>query len=249
VDVRTNITSQLTFDALGNNDPVWSPASDAVMFENIRSGKRDFYVQTLGSREGTLAYGSTDDPKWLDDWSRDGKFVLFHLPQPARLFAIEMTGNASSGEPRLLTEARVTIDGAHFSPDGRWVAYMSNDSGGYEVWVAPFPAFDRRRQVSSHGGGQVMWRSDMRELFYLSPAGEMMSVAITPGSGAKGDLEFTAPTRLFQSPLPRPNLTVDLYSVTPDGKRFLFIQPQTDAAANTPAITVVLNGLSGIGNK
>jgi hypothetical protein len=77
--------------------------------------------------------------------------------------------------------------------------------------------------ISPQGGGQAFWRGDGREIFYLTPVGKMMSVSVTPN--ASGALDFAAPVELFQSPRTSPNLSIDLYSVTKDGKRFLFIRP------------------------
>ena len=104
--------------------------------------------------------------------------------------------------------------------------------------VAAFPAFDQRRRVSSQGGGQQFWRGDGRELFYLTPTGELMSVRVQPDT--KGSLDFAAPAELFQSPLPNPNLVIDPYSVTTDGQRFLFIRPTGAGDASRP-VTVVVN--------
>ena len=190
----------------------------------------------------TPVFESPDDPKWLDDWSRDGQFLLFHLPTPARLYSVPVKG----GTPTLLTESKANLDSAHFSPDGKWIAYQTNETGAYEVWVAAFPGFNQRRQVSARGGGQPFWRGDSRELFYLTADGRMMSVAVMPDAASPGTLDFRAPEVLFQSPLPRPNLTVDQYAVTRDGRRFLFIVPRRDANAPVSSITVRVNWTSGL---
>lgn len=190
----------------------------------------------MGSAEASLAFESSDNTKWVDDWSADGKFLLFHLPRPSKLYALPLDEPRT---PLLLIETTETIDGAHFSPDGQWVAYQMSESGGqYQVWVASFPAFDRRRRVSPQGGGQAFWRGDGRELFYMTPRGMLMSVQVT--RNASGALDFAAPVELFQSPLANPMLTVDQYSVTRDGQRFLFIRPIETTGA-IPPITVVVN--------
>jgi hypothetical protein len=108
----------------------------------------------------------------------------------------------------------------------------------YQVWVASFPAFDQRRRVSPQGGGIPFWRADGRELYYVTPAGKMMAVQVTPGPA--GSLEFAAPVELFQTPFSQPLLTIDLYSPSRDGRRFLMIRPREAATARTP-ITVVVN--------
>ena len=95
--------------------------------------------------------------------------------------------------PRMLVDTPFIEDEVHVSPDGRWVAYNADESGRWEVYVAAFPAFTSKRQISSGGGVQPQWRADGRELFYLAPDGSMMSVRVDART------EFTAspPTRLF----------------------------------------------------
>ena len=89
--------------------------------------------------------------------------------------------------------ATAAIDGAHFSSDGKWVVYQSQESGTFEVWVASFPAFDHRRQISTHGGGQAWWRSDGKEVFYWDPHGRLMTIPIRMGPA----LEADAPRDVF----------------------------------------------------
>jgi Tol biopolymer transport system component len=195
----------------------------------------------------TPIYEAPEDPKWLDDWSRDGRFLLFHVPLPnGRLYSLPVD-SGRAGTPTLLTESKVALDGAHFSPDGKWVAYQTNETDAYEVWVAAFPAFNQRRQVSSRGGGQAFWRGDGRELYYLTVDGKMMTVSVTADAAHAGALDFHAPEVLFQSPIARPNLTIDQYAVTRDGRRFLFIVPRrgANASAQSP-VTVRVNWTSGL---
>jgi Tol biopolymer transport system component len=236
LDLGNGVASAVT-DAKGTaNDPVWSPDGETLAFEALQKTGRQLMAQRVGNPTPTVAFESADDPKWLDDWSADGKWLLFHLPKPSKLFV------ASPGEPRaakLLLDTAETIDGAHFSPDGKWIVYQITESGVYQVWVASFPAFDQRRRISPQGGGQAFWRGDGREIFYLTPTGKMMAVAVT-AKPAGGALDFAAPIELFQSPIPTPSLGVDQYSVTKDGKRFLFIRPRETAVVRPP-VTVVVN--------
>ena len=240
MDLKSGIVTQTTF-AANANDPAWGPDGRSVIFGAVGKSKRDFYQQAIGAPTGTLVYEAPEDPKWLSDVSRDGRFVLFHQPQPGRLFAVSVAEKKAT----LLAETSGTFDGAHFSPDGRWVAYQSNESGQHEVWVAAFPAFDQRRRVSARGGGQAFWRGDGRELFYVTLDGKMMSVTVTPEAG--GALDFGAPVELFQSPLVRPLMTLDQYSVTSDGQRFLFLQPHGQGSAVAAPLTVVVNWAKGLG--
>jgi Tol biopolymer transport system component len=235
LDLGNKILSQVTFEETAN-DPLWGPDNQSLAFESVQKGKRDFYRQVIGTRTPTRVYESADDPKWLDDWSRDGKYLLFHLPRPSKLYAVTLDPGAKA---MLLAESPALIDSAHFSPDTRWVAYGLDESGQNEVWTAAFPAFDHRRRVSIRGGGQPWWRGDGRELFYLDGDGKMMSVAVTPG--ANGTINFAEPRELFKSPIPRPSPVIDQYAVTRDGQRFLFIQPKREQETATAPIMVVVN--------
>jgi len=165
---------------------------------------------------------------------------LFHLPPPVKLFYLPLTGDR---QPKLLTTASATIDSAHFSRDGKWIVYQSSESGVWEVWVASFPAFDHRRQVSARGGGQPWFTGDDKEIVYLTPGGKLMSVAVA-SEARNGALVFNPPVELFQSPILSPSLTVDQYSVTRDGKRFLFLQPRRDQPSLDAPIGVVVNWTS-----
>ena len=118
------------------------------------------------------------------------------------------------------------------------MAYNSDESGSTEVYVASFPAFENRRQVSLRGGGVPRWRADGKELFYMSPDGKLMSVPVKPGPTP----DFGVPTMLFQTPIRVPSLGIDQYAVTGNGQRFLVLSPTEDAAP--VPITVVLNWTS-----
>ena len=182
-----------------------------------------------------MAYESAEPRKPLDDWSADGQWLLFRLPRPSKLYAVKPGDPASL---KLLLDTPETIDGAHFSPDGKWIAYQITEGGVFNVWLASFPAFDQRRQVSRQGGGQAMWRRDGRELFYLTLGGKMMSVRTTP-TAARG-LEISAPAELFQTPLTQPFPVIDQYSVTADGQRFLILRPR-GSTEGTETLRVVVN--------
>jgi serine/threonine-protein kinase len=168
----------------------------------------------------------------LDDTSKTGFDIgLFPLGGGSE--------RGASGEPRQVTPlAQTTFDeaNAEVSPDSKWLAYQSNESGQYEVYVRPFPEVDRGRwQVSTSGGTRPIWARSGKELFYLAPSGAVMSVAIEGGSTFRAG----SPTRLFEGRY-LTSLNFRTYDVSPDGQRFLMIKDAGDDQRLGPAtITVV----------
>ena len=231
-DLSTGITSRLTFEAAMMGDRMWAPDGRSVAYWTRRKGKTDLYHHALGARDAVPLYESPEDAKWLDDWSGDD--LVFH--RAADLFALPLSGDR---KPRLVLSSPPLVDQAQVSPDRRFVAYGSNASGRWEIYVAPYPGGGAARQVSSQGGGQPHWRGDGKELIYLTLDGAVMSVSVTADS--TGPLPvFGSPTRLFQSPLLRPVTTTDEYDVTRDGQRFLFVRRKEEPRDEVP-ITVSVN--------
>jgi tricorn protease-like protein len=128
---------------------------------------------------------------------------------------------------------------ADLSPDGRWLAYVSDESGKYEVYVQAFPTGDGKRRISTDGGFEPAWRADGRELFYLAPDRSLMSVAVDPRTTA---FESKPPVRLFETRMSvvfNPTYTRNQDVVSRDGQRVLINQPSPDSPASP--ITVVVN--------
>jgi eukaryotic-like serine/threonine-protein kinase len=171
------------------------------------------------------------------DWSGDNRFFLYHgtLRGGTRLYLLPVTGEP---KPQPVVDIAGLADGFRFSPDNQWVAYASNDTGKYEVYIAPLAAPAERRQISIGGGVQPTWRKDGKEVFYLTQEGKLMSVDVTLGSPMRAGV----PKPLFQS-----NATAfysqEVYSPTADGNRFLFVEPETREAGG---IHIVLHWDAGL---
>jgi dipeptidyl aminopeptidase/acylaminoacyl peptidase len=240
LDLVNGVASPVTEDRSPLVSPVWSPDGQELAYETGADRQRQLVKQRIGSQTRERVFESKDAWKQLDDWSPDGEFLLFHLFDPASLFAVKVGG---SGDARLLLTAPVDVDGAHFSPDGTWIAYQVTESGAHQIWVASFPAFDQRRRISPGGGRQPVWARDGKELFYLTPTGTLMRVGVDRSTA--GAIEFKAPIALFQSSLSVPNGIYDQYAVSNDGQRFLFIRPRASSGAKPP-ITVVANWAAGL---
>ena len=233
VDNR-GISTRLTFERAV--DPVWSPDSRQVAFVypgtgDFRAGTGDFRVvrkDVEGSEEALIWKGT--DARYPESWSPDGT-ALMYISNPT-IGALPVIPGT---KPLVWLDTPFTKDEPRFSPDGRWMAYQSNESGQTDVFVQAFPGPGQKLRISTGGGGIPRWRADGRELFYMTQAGMLMAVTMTAGQR----LEPGIPRPLFQTGLTNPGLTLDQYDVSSDGQRFLVLTP-TQGVRQTP-ITVVVN--------
>jgi Tol biopolymer transport system component len=234
MDVSKGHKSRLTFDPQSDGEAIWSPDGQRIVFTSNRGGNghSNLFI--------TSASGSGDDQKLLvadaDDiptsWSQDGQYILLTRWANGRGGTWLLRPNVDSEAKPLLLSAAFDQGAAVFSPNGRFVAYTSNESGRYEVYVQSFPAPGNKWPVSSGGGYLPLWRNDGRELFYLSYNAKVMAVDV------KTDAAFESgrPKELFQTGIKvGPGLP---YAVTPDGSRFLINSAFEDT---TTPIVVVLN--------
>jgi len=210
--------SRLTRPPHDGHHPAWSPDGRQVAFSSTRSGKWLAYRQRAdGLGEDTLLF---DSPEIVEafprQWTPDGGGVLAAVREADgrnRLWLLPVAG----GQPTPLTDG---VQGA-VSPDGRWLATVSKESGRYQVYVLPFPALDTRWQVSTAGGSWPRWRADGRELFFASDGQMLMSVPVRTANG----FEAAVPQPLFSlrsktlNPVYPPE-----YDVDPTGERFLVCQ-------------------------
>jgi Tol biopolymer transport system component len=236
LELSSGIFSRLTFS--NDNDPVWSPDGRELLFMSKRHGKMGIYRKVVGGdAPETLLFESdySISESIPEDWLPDGKSILFMNTNGIAFFQLPLSGDR---KPVLLFKSEFEKNEPIVSPDGHWVAYNSGESGRWEVYVAPFPGFTEKRQVSNSGGGQALWRKDGKELFYLTLDGKMMAVSVKGGAA----IETGIPKVLFQTRL-TVNPRQDHYCVTGDGMRFLFGE---DVGEVTHPVTVVLNWTAGL---
>jgi len=234
--VRGTVT-RLTFDPSLDEAPIWSPDGKQILFTSNRKQLGfHFYLKNAdgsGFEEEAADFG----PGLLAnawDWSRDGKNALFRKGIELWYFSW------SERVAKPLLQAKWTVRNAQFSPDGRWVAYASNETGSMEIYVSAFPTANGKWQVSSAGGQEPRWRQDGKELFYLSAEGKMMAVKVKTGASFEAD----SPVALFQTHRRQPVSAQDFFSydVSGDGQRFL-IATRVDEA-NAAPLSVLLNWAS-----
>jgi eukaryotic-like serine/threonine-protein kinase len=226
-DLVRSVSSKFTTDG-GNNGPVWSPDGRELAFRNNRRTANEVFRKSLGGGDAVAWKGIPAER--LEDWSRDGRYLLMGRSTGGQL-AVPLTGQPT---PMVVDASSTTADESQFSPDGRWISFLSTLSGRSEIYLQPFPGPGERVTVSSGGGLQAKWRADGKELFYLSPEGVMMSVEVRPGS----ILDLGTPRPLFRTRL-RPTGALDQYEVTADGQRFIVMEPPADAPLD--ALTIVTN--------
>ncbi len=231
MDISRGVASRVTADLASETDPVWSPDGQELVFASGAAGTPDLFRK--GLRGGASAAPLLESPEdlWPEDWSRDGKTLLY-ITGDASVWALPLAGD---GPPELVVKTGFRVDEPQLSPDGRWLAYISEESGDWQVYVQPFRRPGERVRVSVDGGGQPKWRGDGRELFYRSAGGSLVAVEVR--GGADG-LEVGVPSELFEvGVMRRPQL--DDYAVAADGQRFLVKVPAGEDAGER--IHVVTN--------
>jgi Tol biopolymer transport system component len=231
-DLANNTMARLTFNPWLEQTPVWSPDGRQVAFSSNQNLNFSLHMRNAdgsGNEHQVADLNVAQEGFW--DWSRDGKTLL--IRKGTGLW----TMSASDHQVRPWMQERWTIRNAQFSPDGRWVAYSSNETGAFEVYVSPFPSANGKRQVSSRGGEEPRWRHDGRELYYLSGQGELMAVDIA----TEPALEARTPLVLFQTHIRQPVSAMDVFSydVSADGRRFL-VNTKVDEPGAAP-VSIILN--------
>jgi len=245
LDLSRGTTTRFTFNPSEEACPLWSPDGTRIVFSSNRNGQQDLYQKNstgTGSEEPLLHTGVE---LYADDWSLDGRYILYESSDPKTkfdLWVLPMTGDRKP-YPFLQTEFNETH--SQISPDGRWVAYVSDESGRPEVYVQSFAALGGKWQISTGGGDQPKWRRDGKELFYLSSAKTLMSVPVTSGAA----FEAGIPVELFELFVSAKSMTGDRndYVVADNGQKFL-VCSFVDKESARP-ITVVSNWMTALKSK
>jgi len=240
-DIARETPTRLTFEG-DNMDAVWSPDGKRIAFSSARSGALvSTYVKTAdGSGAEALLYAPKPDGDWgrtaPADWSSDGRTVLgeFSDTNQTNILALD----AESREARVLLQSPAAEVGPALSPDGRWLAYCSDESGRPEVYVRPFPGLGGRWQISDAGGMSPRWSPDGREMFYRY-GNSLYAVGITAAGAA---FHADRPVELFRD-VPAATLEGDFDVLS--RTKFLLVEPADDEDA-APGVTVVVNWLDDL---
>jgi Tol biopolymer transport system component len=225
-DLQYDRTLRLTETSGLYSSPAWSRDSSRLMFACQLKGVPDLCVRSLREGGAELLYESANW-KWPTCWMPDGKSVLFTEQGPKTNYDISILTLDGKGEAHVLLQTPSDESNAEVSPDGRWVAYVSSETGRSEVCIRAFSGSFEQWQVSTGGGAQARWRGDGRELYYVAPDGYVMAVSIE----TRPVFRPGTPRRLFELP-ERPDRDTPVFEdVTPDGRRFLLNVPVTERSS------------------
>jgi Tol biopolymer transport system component len=209
--------SLLARDPVGASDAVWSPDGERLVFSR-GEGRALVEIGIDGAERPLLESDGERDAAFPTDWSSDGEYLLYAGYGSATYADVWMLPLAAPTKPVPVVQTNAAEHQARFSPDGRWIAYASDESGRPEVYVRPMPPEIGRWTISTEGGAQPVWRRDGRGLFYIDLEGMLRSVSIEAGPA-----EASSPVPLFRLSLPgSPFVAVrNDYAVSADGQRFL----------------------------
>jgi serine/threonine-protein kinase len=252
-DLRRQTLTRFTFDPALENFPLWTPDGRRVVFSSARAGAPNMFWQAADGTGPVERLAESANGQFPTSFSPDGTRLVFM--EDSESTSLDIGILPLEGDRRVAPLVKTSFHEAlaEVSPDGRWLAYESGESGQVEVYVRPFPAVDAGKwQVSTGGGGQPLWARNGRELFYLAGPGRVMAAPLQPGATfavGRPQVVFEGPYVVFtiaSSLASAPGVSSGgrVYDVSADGQRFLMIKEgETDQTAAAPEIVVVQNWL------
>jgi Tol biopolymer transport system component len=235
-DLASGAPRRFTRDPTAVTYATWSPNSQRVVFASRRQGRMDLFESARDADAGSerLLYADGLD-KFPTSWSPDGQTLLFQAVSPqtgADIWTLPMTG-AGERQARPFLHTPASERSARFSPDGKWIAYSSEESGRLEIRVVSFPEAKQVITISESGGEAPRWRSDGKELFYIAPDRMLHATAIVK---TEGSIRALSDTALFI--VPSRDAIAATFDVSADGQRFIV---PVSGAPTEPSLSVLVN--------
>ena len=232
-ELKRGIRTRLTFDSTNSLGPVWSPDGKRVAFTSDRDHTWGIYAKDAsGARPAELLLKLPED-SYAMDWSSDGRYISYFISDSTGAPDIGILEIGRDTTVNRFTNTTFGEGTPKFSKDVRWLAYASNESGDFEVYVVPFPNPTGKWQVSVAGGTLPVWSADGKELYYLDNSDRLM-MADVDGSGSSFNIGAVHP--LFET---RPYRSGTVYDVTADGQRFLV--NSLGGSSNRVALSLIIN--------
>jgi eukaryotic-like serine/threonine-protein kinase len=228
LDLTRGVRTRVTFGPVGNVSPLWSPDGKWIAYSSAQSGHFAICRKPSDGSGAEECLLNVEQQPALDDWSRDGKSLLYSLPAPGgslrQIWALPLEGER---KPSLVVQRGLY---GKISPDGRWLAYTSNESGRAEIYVMPFGGGQGKWQVSANGGAVPHWSMDGKELYYMDMTFNLFAV---PVKNAGGALQFGVAEKLIAN-WSAPQV---FYDVSPDGKKFLLDRVEQQVSQSVTVVT------------
>jgi Tol biopolymer transport system component/DNA-binding winged helix-turn-helix (wHTH) protein len=236
MNFERNVLTRMTFEQGLSGWAAWSPDGRQIAYSGERGGQLSLYRRASSGATPEERLTASPLAHYMYDWSRDGRYMIYcevHPQTKLDLWVLPLTGDR---KPYPLLKTPFNEDSPRFSPDARWVAYVSDESGRNEVYVRSFPGTGGKWQISTAGGILPRWSGDGRELLYVAPDGYLMSAPLKPG---RAEFEWSTPRQLFLTPM-----LGTPYDVAPRADKFLLLTPDEGFKRNE--LTVLINWRSGL---
>jgi dipeptidyl aminopeptidase/acylaminoacyl peptidase len=243
LDTRRGAVSRFTEEADEDIFPLWARDGNRIIYTAVRNGQMSVYQRQIGTDRRELLIPPQAEETFASDISPDGGYLVYQRLDTKTGWDIWALPLGTDPKPVPVVQTDADERSARLSPDGRWIAFVANNSGVFEIYVQPFPGPGRRLQVSTKGGDQPQWRSDGSELFYLAPDSRLTATSIKLAADRQS-VDIGPPVPLLVAAVGGvTNVRTANYAASADGQRFLVNRLLRDAGG-TP-LRVVLNWSAG----
>jgi Tol biopolymer transport system component len=241
IDAVRGIPTRFTFDASQDTQPVWSSDGSRVVFTSSRAGVTNLYAKASSGAGTEELLLESDQQKAPSDWSADGRFLLYRSLDPNTGYDLWVLPISGDKKPFPFLKTPFDERFGQFSPDGKWIAYQSDESGRLEIYVQPFPGLGGKFQISTSGGAQPRWNKNGKEIFYVSLDSKVIAAPVKLSADGRsletGTPAVLFPVRIAGGPLPT-GTNKQQYAVSPDGQRFL-VNLDTGEGTSSSPITLI----------